>query len=147
MASARAAQQHLALSAMAQQRRFGQHVSGCVAFALVGIGVNTLFNVLAPRRWLEDVSGSPRYSWWIGCTFQIVILPAFFILSVQQWWSHSGYDSTPVVWLNAEWDQIGSAPHALFHYAFFGYLAKDMAIPMTAVLYAHHIVCLILIVL
>uniref|UniRef100_A0A7S0JBE6 TLC domain-containing protein n=1 Tax=Calcidiscus leptoporus TaxID=127549 RepID=A0A7S0JBE6_9EUKA len=49
--------------------------------------------------------------------------------------------------MNATWKELGSVWNALFHYAFFGYLAKDMTIPMTAALYAHHVLCLVLTVL
>lgn len=121
-----------------------QHVVGCAVATLTGLCLNAAFNRFGAQRWLEDVSGSPRYSWWVGCTCQMVIFPACFALSVLQS-SHSAL--TPSLWLNSRWDEVGGLAHSIFHYAFFGYLAKDLTIPMTAVLYAHHVVCLILVVL
>ena len=32
--------------------------------------------------------------------------------------------------------------HRMFHHAFFGYLVKDLTLPITPVLLAHHVVCL-----
>lgn len=121
------------------------HVLGCAVATLTGLCLNELFNRCGPARWAKDVSGSPLYSWWIGCTCQMFIFPTCFALSVLQS-SHVG-SLTFSLWLNSQWDEVGSMAHSIFHYAFFGYLAKDLTIPMTAVLYAHHILCLMLVVL
>ena len=87
--------------------------------------------------------GTPWYSWRVGSLHQAFVFPPLLLLSLRAWFAtHDGALSD---WLHSSWaSNAGSPAHAAFHYAFFGYLMKDMFVKMSAVFYAHHVLCLVL---
>lgn len=120
------------------------HALGCTLVVSIGLAVNAFFNHLAPASCRKDVFGSPLYSWRIGVIHQVILFPTCFLLAVCS-------TKTPLptwsAWLNATWAELGTPWHALFHYIFFGYVAKDMTIPMALATQAHHMLCICLVVL
>lgn len=119
------------------------HVLCCAASTALGHGLNRCCETLGPRRWMRDVMGTPWYSWRIGSLHQAFVFPPLLLLSLRAWFAtHDGALSD---WLHSSWaSNAGSPAHAAFHYAFFGYLMKDMFVKMSAVFYAHHVLCLVL---
>ena len=83
------------------------------------------------------IAGSPRFSWWNGVTHQFVVFPVLCGLCIAE---HGG----PLTeWLRSYGNEYYF--HRTFHHAFFGYLVKDLTLPITPVLLAHHVVCLALV--
>ena len=124
-----------------------QHFLGCITATVLGYVLNVVFERCLPKNFLKPINGSPRYTFWISFGFQTFIFPMCFMLCVF-YSSHmriSKETLTVSIWLNSHWHEIESMWISIFHYCFFGYLAKDMFIPMTLPLYAHHVVCMLLI--
>jgi hypothetical protein len=126
------------------QGKASSHCLGCVLITGVGLLINSAFERYSSPRCLRLHSGSALYTYWIGCTVQLALLPALLTLIVRD---TAPRFATWSLWLNAEWSQLTSPWHALFHYVFFGYLMKDMFTPMSTVFYVHHAVCMALTVL
>jgi len=88
----------------------------------------------------DMVQGSPRWTWVYGSVFQTVVLPAIFLgawgigaeFSLSYFTQSSQTLSSPAtVWFEQA-----------FLFAFGGYLARDMMVPMSPLFIVHHVVCL-----
>ena len=111
------------------------HGRGCLTWTCGGLIINELFKRFGSKRSQEVIAGSPRFSWWTGVTHQFVDpFPVLCGLCVAE---HGG----PLTeWLRSYGNVYYF--HRMFHHAFFGYLVKDLTLPITPVLLAHHVVCL-----
>jgi len=114
------------------------HGPGCLRWTVGGLVINELFKRVGSAHSREVIAGSPRFSWWNGVTHQFLVFPVLCGLCI----FHSGLPLG--AWLRSSGDAFYW--HRVFHHAFFGYLVKDLMLPITPVLLAHHVVCLALVV-
>lgn len=120
------------------------HAAWCGLSTAVGVVVNWAVE-FGPASWRRDIWGTPWISWRIGVIYQSLVFPPLLALAVAHWW-RAAADPSLANWLHSAWAENGAAL-AAHHYAFFGYLMKDMFVKMDALLYLHHVVSLVLTVL
>ena len=95
-----------------------------------------------PDSWRIEVSGSPLWSWYVGGLHQAIVFPSF-----------CSYAMLPVLqgklpfreWLSTSFSD-GSAPLGCvyLHVALLAYFIKDcLMTKLSAIIWAHHIVCLL----
>ena len=111
---------------------------GMVAMTVLGLLINAVLSrtvaVGAPR-----VEGCTRWSWYCGLFTQSLIYPSICFLA----WRSKGFETTK--WLDSTWTDSGGDFYfeRLWFYTFFGYLMKDMG-DIDDVLYiAHHVACMV----
>ena len=103
------------------------HGRGCLAWTGGGLIINELFKRFGSKRSQEVIAGSPRFSWWNG----LIIYFSFRVLCGLCVAEHGG----PLTrWLRSYGNEYYF--HRMFHHAFFGYLVKDLTLPITPVLLA-----------
>lgn len=65
------------------QGKASSHCLGCVLITGVGLLINSAFERYSSPRCLRLHSGSALYTYWIGCTVQLALLPALLMLIVR----------------------------------------------------------------
>jgi len=88
----------------------------------------------------DMIQGSPRWTWVYGSVFQTLVLPGIFLcawgLGAEFSLSYFTHSSEVLASPATAWFENA------FLYAFGGYLARDMMVPMSPLFMLHHIVCL-----
>ena len=125
------------MASILQTQWWQLHGRGCLTWTCGGLIINELFKRFGSKRSQEVIAGSPRFSWWNGVTHQFVVFPLLCGLCIAE---HGGPFG---IWLRSFGNEYYF--HRMFHHAFFGYLVKDLTLPITPVLLAHHVVCLALV--
>jgi hypothetical protein len=84
----------------------------------------------------DDILGSPRWSWVLCATGQVVVFPALVFLAL----SASGQDAVSYVTTAVDPRSAASTWERAFLYCIAGQFVKDFAVPMKRMYIIHHIV-------
>jgi hypothetical protein len=93
------------------------------------------------------ISEMPRYTWWNAWSFQVILFPLFFFLSIQEIPGDTLVDKLMEPWPKDQPREEVWYYSRCWMYIFFGYMVKDMVgiYKIGAVYVVHHLVCIFLI--
>ena len=121
-----------------------RHALGLSAATLLGVGSNLAIGRFGGEWAQREIEGSPAYTYYVSCVSQALIFPAVLAMALRDWARVHGRSWCSLrAWLHSRWPDA-SPWRRVFHYLVFGYFMKDMFIPMSALIYAHHVLCLLL---
>ena len=113
--------------------------ASCVAILAESVAC-LLMERHGPTSWKHIISGSPRYSWWVGGFHQAIVFPACALLAL---WPVLTGKTTLDTWLHWTWDDDENSGCFYLHIALLSYWAKDcIVVKLPALIWVHHIVCL-----
>ena len=101
-----------------------------------------LLSRYAPKSWNMEVSGSPLWSWWAGAFHQAIVFPAFTLMALDPVVKDGMSLST---WLRIPWSESDVCTACQYlHISLLVYWLKDIvAVKLSAIIWIHHIVCLL----
>lgn len=114
----------------------------CLAATLLETALCVALEYAVPVGWRKEVSGSPLWSWYFGGFHQAVVFPVCLALAL---WPVFAGDMSFSTWIRSSFsDGTATAGCVWMHVALWAYWAKDcLAIKLSALIWAHHLVCLL----